>query len=117
MSQEAVREAIARLAEGRDLDEAGAMAAMEAILTGDAMPAQIGAIAAGAPEHAPAAESTAHAGEGGAVALGLPIAPLARPLGALDHLLGEMALDELCLFAFGLEEQLAVGQVGYAGLH
>jgi len=47
MSQEAVREAIARLAEGRDLDEAGAMAAMEAILTGDATPAQIGAILLG----------------------------------------------------------------------
>jgi anthranilate phosphoribosyltransferase len=47
MSQPALRRAIARLADRHDLDESEAMAVMEAILAGDATPAQMGAILLG----------------------------------------------------------------------
>lgn len=47
MSQAIVRQAIARLADRHDLAEADAMAVMEAILTGEATPAQVGAILLG----------------------------------------------------------------------
>jgi anthranilate phosphoribosyltransferase len=47
MSQAVVRQAIARLADGDDLDETAAMAVTEAILAGDATPAQVGALLLG----------------------------------------------------------------------
>ncbi len=47
MNRPAVRDAIARLADGRDLDEAATMAVVEAVLAGEATAAQVGAILLG----------------------------------------------------------------------